>query len=287
MKVVLAETAGFCMGVGLALKKLDSLIREKAREDKPGQGHIFTLGPIIHNPQVLEEYEALGVLRIDDPEEAPPGSTVVIRAHGVPRDKEEELCQRGVKVVDATCPKVKKAQLLIAEQSGNGRMLLLYGEENHPEVRGLLSYADNGSEVFDSLKGLISVLKPGGKYFLAAQTTQDKALFKDLKDYLVRHAAPDTPILETICDATRVRQREAVAVARKVDKMVVAGGFISGNTRRLVKVVEDQGVLCVHVETADQLRPEDFSGCEIIGLTAGASTPNKIIEKVRSTLESF
>ncbi|MDY7001130.1 MAG: 4-hydroxy-3-methylbut-2-enyl diphosphate reductase [Thermodesulfobacteriota bacterium] len=287
MKVVLAKTAGFCMGVGLALKKLDSLVREKVRGDKPGQGQILTLGPIIHNPQVLEEYEALGVLRIDAPEQAPPGSTVVIRAHGIPRDKEEELRQRGVGVVDATCPKVKKAQLLIAEQAGNGRVLLLYGEENHPEVRGLLSYADNGSEVFDSLEGLASVLRPGGKYFLAAQTTQDKALFQDIKEYLSRHADPETPILETICDATRVRQREAVAIARQVDKMVVAGGFISGNTRRLVKVVEDQGVLCVHVETADQLRPEDFSGCKIIGLTAGASTPDKIIEKVYSTLESF
>ncbi len=282
MKVILAETAGVCMGVSLALKKLDSVV-----EENTDGCTICTLGPIIHNPQVLGDYEAKGVRRIAEPSEAGPGSKVVIRAHGIPVAVEEELGRRGVDVVDATCPKVKKAQLLIERQAQLGRTLLLYGEENHPEVRGLLSYASDEALVFDSLEELEGRLAPDKDYVLAAQTTQDKEVFRQIKEYVQRTSNRELPVLDTICNATRVRQAEAIKIAGAVDVMVVVGGYESGNTRRLAKVVREQGVPCVHVETADELDPAVFKGCATVGLTAGASTHDKTIERVRAALEAM
>lgn len=282
MEVILAETAGFCMGVGLALKKLNKTVGQKENGDK-----INTLGPIIHNPQVLEHYRQHGVDVIETPDEAHAGDTVVIRAHGIPRTVEECLRNKDVKIHDATCPKVKKAQLLIAKQTAAGRTLLLFGEADHPEVRGLLSYASDDAIVFESLEELKKVLKPGTAYFLAAQTTQDRKLFEHIKKYLLDTLPEAMPILETICDATQIRQQEAIEIARKVDKMVVAGGRNSGNTRRLVQVVEEQGTECFHVETADELRAEDFSDAKTVGLSAGASTPDTIIRSIYETLHSF
>ncbi len=281
MLVILADTAGFCMGVSLALKRLDKLMDQNG--DK---APIATLGPIIHNPQVLAAYAERGVTQIEEPCQAPAGGTVVIRAHGVPRPVEEDLRKRGANIIDATCPKVKKAQLLIEEQSQKGKRLLLLGEANHPEVRGLLSYASADALVFESLEELEQSFDPGRKSFLAAQTTQDRKVFERVNLWL-EERAPGSTVLETICDATRIRQQEAIAVAREADMMVVAGGFNSGNTRRLVKVIRDQGTPCIHVETADQFTPDDFKGAKTIGLTAGASTPDTIISEIYSKLRSY
>jgi len=268
------------MGVSLALEKLDELMEEG------GDGPILTLGPIIHNPQVLEYYAGLGVGCIASPQEAPPGARVVIRAHGVPRQVQAELAARGLLVVDATCPKVKKAQLLIAHAGARGRALLLYGEAEHPEVRGLVSYAPPDAVVFDDPGDLPRLLAEHPRAFLAAQTTQDRASFEAMRDRIAA-ADADVPVLETICDATRVRQEEAIRIARKVEIMVVVGGLESGNTRRLFKVVAAQGTPCVHVETSAQLRPGDFRGRSRTGLTAGASTPLTIIDAVHERLLSF
>lgn len=281
MQVIVAETAGFCMGVDLALKKLDRVINEHPDRD------VYTLGPIIHNPQVLESYERKSVKRIDDPEKANEGGVTIIRAHGIPRQIEKRLIDRGVVVRDATCPKVKKAQLLIEEQTQKGGTLLLYGEENHPEVKGLLSYGGGVGLVFDNLEDIQDRIEPGRKYFLAAQTTQDRSNFFRIRDWLLENVDPDMIVLETICDATKVRQQEAIDIAHKVDVMVVAGGYESGNTRRLVQVVRDVGAPCVHVETAAELNPEDFREARIVGLTAGASTPENIIAEIKIRLQSF
>jgi 4-hydroxy-3-methylbut-2-enyl diphosphate reductase len=279
MKVITAKTAGFCMGVGLALKKLDG-VAEKA-EGKP----ICTLGPIIHNPQVLDKYADLGVEILDEPDDAPEDSRVVIRAHGIPKIKEQELVNRGVTVFDATCPKVKRAQILISEHADDTCELLLFGEENHPEVKGLLSYAGKKAHVFNTKEELQEIVKAGGSYVLAAQTTQDRAAFMELKEFLHRDIDADMPVLETICDATKIRQQEAVEIADRVDLMVVVGGYNSGNTRRLVQVVRERGTPCIHVETADDIDPESLQGIETVGLSAGASTPDAIIREVESALE--
>jgi 4-hydroxy-3-methylbut-2-enyl diphosphate reductase len=141
--------------------------------------------------------------------------------------------------------------------------------------------------VFETLEELKAALKPGTEYFLAAQTTQDRNLFEELKEYLATALPAPIPVLETICDATRIRQQEAIRIAREVDRMIVAGGRNSGNTRRLVQVVRDQGVQCDHVETADELSADAYRGISRIGLTAGASTPDKIIGEIVDKLKSF
>jgi len=281
MQVIVADTAGFCMGVDLALKKLNRVIIENKSRS------VSTLGPIIHNPQVLEYYENLGVGSAENSSDLPSGTVAVIRAHGVPRHVESRLEERGVILRDATCPKVKKAQVLIDEETQKGRTLLLFGEENHPEVRGLLSYANDDAVVFDSIDELKDKLVPGKQYFLAAQTTQDRAQFLEIKKWLLANVDEEIPVLATICDATKVRQQEAIDIAREVDIMVVVGGYTSGNTRRLAKVVKDQGVSCIHVETPDELDPEDFRGKSVVGLTAGASTPDNLIAQIKQRLESF
>jgi len=282
MNVIRAKTAGFCMGVDLALRKLDKLML--AGSARP----IYTLGPIIHNPQVLKEYEERGVKRAATPEDIPDVCDVVIRAHGIPRAVENALKRRDIRIVDATCPKVKKAQVLIAEQAGQGRRLLLFGEDDHPEVKGLRSYANPGVIVFDTLDALeASEFEPDEPVFLAAQTTQDRKAFAEIIEYLRRRLGHDLPVLHTICDATIERQEEAVAFARRVPAMVVVGGFESGNTRRLVHVVEAQGIFCVHVETAEQLPVARLAEFASLGLTAGASTPKKVIDAIEEKLKQL
>ncbi|GAB7022113.1 4-hydroxy-3-methylbut-2-enyl diphosphate reductase [Salidesulfovibrio brasiliensis] len=280
MKVKLAKTAGFCMGVDLALTKLDDIIAEGVT------GPVFVLGPIIHNPQVLERYAKKGVLIAEKPEEVPDGSRVVIRAHGITRQVEEGLKERGIEIVDATCPKVKKAQKLIGRHTAEKQFLLLYGEDDHPEVRGLVSYAGNGGLVFDDVSLVDEFpFSPDKKYVLAAQTTQDRDQFGALAERLQAREDIDITVLNTICDATKLRQREAMELADESDFVVVVGGYSSGNTRRLAQVVRDQGKPCLHVETADELPEDDLADYSVVGVTAGASTPRDLVMQVIDRLE--
>lgn len=282
MEIIRARLAGFCMGVGLALKKLDDLL---ARDDSRPT---FMLGPIIHNPQVLEGYARRGVGLAKSVSEAPVGSRVVIRAHGIPAGEEQELLERGVEVVDATCPKVKRAQLLIGEQAEAGRRLLLFGENDHPEVRGLLSYAGPEAFVFETPAELAAhPLDPNTRYFLAAQTTQDRQGFEQIKADLAARLPEEVLTLQTICDATRLRQDEAIRLAARVDCVVVAGGKASGNTRRLAQVIEAQGIPTIHVETVDDLYGIDFAKHAMLGLTAGASTPKSTIDEIEAHLRAL
>jgi len=282
VEVVLAETAGFCMGVDLALRRLDELVA-----DAEGRA-IYILGPIIHNPQVLRKYAEQGVIMADRPEDVPDGVFVVIRAHGITRQIEAELSARDVKIKDATCPRVKKAQLLIGRNTGAGRELLLYGEADHPEVAGLVSYAEHGYFVFDSEEELAGHSLSGDKaYVLAAQTTQDRVLFEKMAVRLTSDVNLDVIVLETICDATKLRQKEANKLAAEVDFMVVVGGYNSGNTRRLAQVVSDRGTPCKHVETINDLSLEGLSQYKRIGVTAGASTPKYLIDEVLDALGSL
>lgn len=276
-----AQTAGFCMGVSLALQKLDT---EVARHD----GSIATLGPIIHNPQVLEHYEQLGVRCLQTPQEAHTHERVIIRAHGIPRKLEEDLQSVAKDVVDATCPKVKRAQLGIARKLREGCTLLLFGEKDHPEVRGLMSYAGPDAFVFCDLDELKAYpFDPAKKYCVAAQTTQDRKVFIEIVDWLTDKLGEALPVLETICDATRERQEEAIALAKEVDVMVVVGGYNSGNTRRLADVAQAQGCLTVHVETPEELDVSLLNGARVVGLTAGASTPKQIIDAMQKKLEEL
>ena len=278
MDVIRAKTAGFCMGVSLALQKLDTALDEAAAVEGP-QGRIRTLGPIIHNPQVLAHYEAKGVLCVRDAAELRPGDRVIIRAHGIPRQVEERVRAGGALVVDATCPKVKKAR--------QGATLLLFGEADHPEVRGLVSYAHGPAYVFGSPEELAGLrLDPGRAHVLASQTTQDRKTFSGLEAAL-RARFPGLTVLSTICDATRERQEEARSIASSVDVMVIVGGRQSGNTRRLADVAALSGIDTFHVESADELDAKRFTQKTRAGLTAGASTPKSLIDAAENWLASL
>ncbi len=293
MNVVRARTAGFCMGVALALEKLDSAIEQHATSK--ASGRIVTLGPIIHNPQVLDYYAQKGVVCIEGVDDVLPHDCVLIRAHGVPQDIEKALHALQVTIVDATCPKVKKAQLAIARATAQGETLLLFGESDHPEVRGLVSYASarGGAHIFESLQDLQDMaLAPRNAFVLASQTTQEKKIFDEIERYL-RKTIGDIPVLSTICRATQQRQEEIMTIARTVDAVVVVGGKESGNTRRLADVAAAAAVPTWHVETVEELTrelvdvKEKFASFTNIGLTAGASTPKRLIDAVHVFLQDM
>ncbi|WP_300881892.1 4-hydroxy-3-methylbut-2-enyl diphosphate reductase [uncultured Desulfovibrio sp.] len=288
MEVIRAKTAGFCMGVSLALQKLDTALSEAASTPAgEARGRIRTLGPIIHNPQVLARYEAKGVLCVRDAAELQSGDRVIIRAHGIPRQVEERVRACGALVVDATCPKVKKAQLAIARATRQGATLLLFGEADHPEVRGLISYAHGPAHVFGSQEELNRLrLNPARAHVLASQTTQDRNTFSSLEAAL-RARFPGLTVLSTICDATRERQEEARSIASSVDVMVIVGGRQSGNTRRLADVAALGGIDTFHVESADELDAKRFAQKTRAGLTAGASTPKSLIDAAENWLASL
>ena len=285
MNVIRASRAGFCMGVALALHKLDSMVAARKGEQ------VATLGEIIHNPQVLEDYAQKGVRRLGAASEAEADMAVLIRAHGITRSMEEELRGRCARVEDATCPRVKKAQLAIAEATAAGRELLLYGEADHPEVRGLISYAAGQSHIFSTPAELEALLEKesfaGRAVVLAAQTTQDRLIFDEMHSALSARFGDSLTVLDTICDATRQRQEEAGELAGQVQAMVVVGGKTSGNTRRLAELARMRGVPTVLVETADELDRSFFENVETVGLTAGASTPKYIIDEVEARLKAL
>lgn len=279
MKVIRANTAGFCMGVSLALQKLDQAI---ACND-PG-GRIYTLGPIIHNTLVLENYKRKGVVCADSTVRMTAGDRVLIRAHGIPRSEESRLYSLDVSVEDATCPKVKKAQLSIGRATSNGEYLLLFGDAEHPEVRGLVSYAHGEAAIFANLQELSELELDGSRaYVLASQTTQDQLAFVQIEKYL-RSKLADISVLYTICDATGKRQAEAHEIAQKVDLMIVVGGKESGNTRRLADIAIRSGVRTMHVESVMELHAGQFRQITSVGLTAGASTPKSLVDEIESWL---
>jgi len=281
MKVIRANTAGFCMGVSLALKRLDRAL-------KGSRQPIASLGPIIHNPQVLAEYANKGVRRLKEADEARRGERVIIRAHGVPKTEEALLAERGARIVDATCPRVKAAQLAIDRATRQGDCLLLFGEAEHPEVRGLLSYAHAARHVFSSLDECCALpLESTESYVLAAQTTQDIRQFSAVQACLEQRLGRCVSVLHTICDATEKRQNEALEIAVRVDCMVVVGGRESGNTRRLAELAAGTGIPALHVESEKELEAAFFKKKIFVGLTAGASTPKSLIDAVEFFLETL
>lgn len=281
MQVIRAKSAGFCMGVSLAIRKLDDAVARR------GEGQsLYTLGPIIHNPALVAAYEAKGAYCLKDAREAEAGSTVIIRAHGLPWQIEAELAGRGLTIIDATCPKVKAAQIAIRKATNAGRgTLLLFGEKDHPEVRGLLSYAGEDALVFSKLDELIALpLEAGKDYFAAAQTTQDKEIFAQAVAWLTKRLGQKIHVLRTICHATRQRQDDVIELAERVKSMVIVGGMNSGNTRRLAEIVRGKGIFTVHCERAEELPLDKLKALQPVGLSAGASTPDLQINLIENVL---
>jgi (E)-4-hydroxy-3-methyl-but-2-enyl pyrophosphate reductase len=248
------------------------------------QDPIYTHGPLIHNPQVLRMLEKKGITVLGDPSGKKPG-TVIIRAHGVPPQEFEKLAQAGFQVIDATCPRVIKVQAIIKRYAEEGYTPIIIGDQDHPEVIGLLGYSQDKGIVISDLRQL-EELPPLDRVIVVAQTTQDETLFQEAVEAL-KGRYPDLKVFNTICNATHERQQEVRQLAREVDGLVVVGGFNSGNTRRLIGIARSVGTPCDQVETEQQVDRERLSRMKTIGVTAGASTPNWMIRKVVQEVESI
>jgi len=260
-------------------------------EAHKGDESIFTLGPLIHNNQVLELLESKGINTVEDISGLENG-TIVIRAHGIPPQQRKLLKSSGLKIIDATCPRVARVQSLIRYHTNKGYTAIIVGDMNHPEVIGLVGYSNNRAHVITDATE-VSNLPATDKFFIVTQTTQDEQNYQRIVD-AIKKRFHDTLSFDTICDATRNRQKEVRTLARDVDGVVVVGGYHSGNTRRLVQVSEAAGATTFHVETEKDLDKKSLSSMEAICVTAGASTPNwmirsvvKEIEAIRSRRETF
>ncbi|MFC1824595.1 4-hydroxy-3-methylbut-2-enyl diphosphate reductase, partial [Thermodesulfobacteriota bacterium] len=270
MRVKQARTAGFCMGVRRALEKV-------LAEANKNRGPIFTYGPLIHNKQVLELLEAKGVRPINDPKGFKVG-TILIRAHGIPPQQRMILKETGLRLIDATCPRVARVQSIIRYHTKKGYRAVIVGDSDHAEVIGLVGYSNGQAHVINHLSD-VSDLPQDKKLCVVAQTTQDEQNYLKIVEAIKNHCS-DVLVFETICEATRSRQEEVRSFAGQVDGIVVVGGYHSGNTRRLVQVSEMVGLPTFHVETENDIDIEKLSSMEVVGVTAGASTPNWMIKNV-------
>lgn len=276
MKVILAKQAGFCFGV----KRATNLAFEAAGKDQK----TYTLGPIIHSPQVVGKLETLGIQALASLDGLKSG-TIIIRSHGVEQNEITKAEQKNLTIVDATCPFVKKAQEHVKSLSEAGYGVVVVGDADHPEVQGIVSYGVDNIFVVasgDEVKKLPKMQKIG----VIAQTTQS---FENLKNVVCECLlrGGEIRVYNTICDATAVRQEEAKELAGRVDCMLVIGGFNSANTRRLLEVCTEIQPCTYHIETAEEIKPDWFTGAEQVGVTAGASTPKWIIDEVMNKIEQL
>jgi len=280
LKIVIAKMSGFCMGVRRAVEMVLD-----APDKHPGP--ICTYGPLIHNPQVLDLLESKNITALKTIPDRGDG-VVLVRAHGVPPDTKKRLKHVGYHVIDATCPRVIRVQSIIRKHAKQNHAVIIIGDRDHPEVIGLLGYAGGKGHVAAGLEEL-DRFPSFEKAIIVAQTTQNTGLYNGVKSWAARHH-PHYKVFETICDSTERRQEEVRRLAESVDAVVVVGGRDSGNTQRLFEVARQTGKPAFHVENEDDLAQIDaavFNGIRTIGITAGASTPNWVIRKVYTTLESM
>ncbi len=277
LQVRISESAGFCPGVERALQ-----LTLDAAEEAPEP--VCTLGPLIHNPSVVADLKEKGVGVVSEPSQLAAG-TVILRSHGVPKDVREGLVGSGLNVVDATCPFVTSAQEKAAHLREEGYLVIILGDRDHPEVLALRSYAGEQSLVVESAADLPERL-PGARIGVVVQTTQSAERLSKL----VAALAPQVRELlvhNTICNATEQRQAAALAMASEVDVVVVVGGAASGNTRRLAELCRGRQPRTYHVETAAELAATWFEEAEVVGVTAGASTPSEQIDAVAAVLRGM
>lgn len=268
LEVILADYLGFCYGVKRAIK----IARENAAPD----GSACTLGPIIHNPQMVERLKEEGVGAIDRLDDLKRGK-VIIRSHGVGPETYERAEAMGLECVDATCPHVKKAQLSAKELAEEGRFVVIVGEKEHPEVHSIVQWAGGNVAVIETVAEA-AFLPNASRLGIISQTTFSGERFQEIVSALLDKSR-DIRVMRTICTATDQRQRAARELGSKVDVMLVIGGKNSANTTRLAQLCAK---ICrtYHIETAEELRPAWFDNIEKIGITAGASTPDWIIKEV-------
>lgn len=282
MAVVLAKSAGFCFGVERAVEAVYRVLEEEEKKEVGDRLPIYTYGAIVHNEKIVEDLESRGVVVLKDLEELRnlEKGIVVIRAHGVGRSIYEILESRGLKIVDSSCPFVRKIQKLVREHSKNGESVIVMGDPEHPEVQGILGWGEGD---VTALKGVEEVLHlPDGQgktIFVVAQTTFHIDKFKTVLETLKKKGY-HTSVINTICNATFERQSEAKELAGRSDAMIVIGGSSSSNTKKLYEICK---AICPNTQLIQTVKDLKFNSDEAIrnvGITAGASTPKEIIEEV-------
>ena len=296
MKVIRAKNAGFCWGVRRAVEMAEKAAQtavEAASAGTPEPG-IWTDGPLIHNHQEIARLATVGVRVCNDPAGLPEGAALLIRAHGIPASRYRWLERLGLRLIDATCPNVARIHKIVSEAAAAGRYVLVLGDPQHAEVVGILGCCTNpGACVVDSPEAVDALSEDAlprdgdgvPMVTFVSQTTQNEALFDTVAE-AIRRRWPAAYIINTICGATQARQRALSELADESDCIVVVGSVTSANTMRLASLARAKRPTIV-VETADELRPDDFRGRACVGVTAGASTPESVIAAVEARLRSF
>ncbi len=275
MEVLLAKTAGFCFGV----KRAVETVYEQIRTGKK----IYTYGPIIHNEEVVKDLEQRGVTVINSEEEltAVKDGVVVIRSHGVPKRICHILEENGIEYVDATCPFVKRIHSIVEKESSEGNKIVIIGNAGHPEVEGIRGWCTTPAYVVETPEEADKIpVFDGEKVNIVSQTTFNHNNFKELVE-IFRKKGYDVNVANTICNATEERQKEAKEISVKADVMIVVGGAHSSNSRKLYEICRKECEQTYFIQTLDDLHLELPKSVELVGITAGASTPNKIIEEVQ------
>ena len=280
MKVELAKSAGFCFGV----EKAVNTVYEEA---KKGNDIVYTLGPIIHNEEVVKDMKKRGVeaVKIEDLVSLPKG-TVIIRSHGVSREIFNFVKRSGHRVVDATCPFVKKIHAIVSVQSGKGKTVVIIGNPEHPEVMGIRGWGDENTYAVENIEQFINLgLKKDKEIIIVAQTTFNHKKFQEIIDK-ISILGYDVRCFNTICNATQERQAEAKKIASNVDAMIVIGDKKSSNTGKLVEICQEECENTVFIQTLEDLDHGALLSVDSVGITAGASTPKHIIEEVQNIVRS-
>jgi 4-hydroxy-3-methylbut-2-enyl diphosphate reductase len=278
MQVLLAEEYGFCFGVERAVELVEEALGAGAQ--------VRTLGPLIHNTQEIKRLEAEGVATINAPAEVAPGITAVIRAHGVTPEVQRDLEARAEQVIDATCPFVTKVQKLAERAAAEGRDVVVVGNPDHPEMIGVKGYAPNHAHVVRDASEVAALPRLHAP-LVVSQTTIKLSTFLEAADAVRLQADSEPQIINTICSATRDRQDAARALAGHVDAFYIIGGKHSSNSIKLLSVCQEQCARSFLIETPDEINAADLRGVERVGVTAGASTPNWLIEQTLARLREI
>ena len=280
MKVIKAKTAGFCFGV----KRAVDTVYEQV--EKCGGRQIYTYGPIIHNEEVVKDMERKGVtvLRSEEELDALEDGIVIIRSHGVEKRIYDKLNAKGIGIVDATCPFVKKIHDIVSEQSAQGKYIVIIGNPEHPEVRGIRGWAGERACVIQNSDDAENFSPDKNeKICIVSQTTFNYNKFKDLVE-IISEKSYYVSVLNTICNATKERQSEAESIAETVDAMIVIGDKHSSNTQKLFEICRKACNNTYYIQTLGDLDLNQLGSVETVGITAGASTPNNIIEEVQNNV---
>jgi 4-hydroxy-3-methylbut-2-enyl diphosphate reductase len=280
MKVKLADSRGFCFGVEDAIELAEAAVEEH------GAGKVVSLGPVIHNKQVVDKLEEAGLNQSGDLETVDPAKTLLIRSHGEPPETLERAAERGLEIVDATCVLVKRAQNVVKQLDAEGYHVVMIGNPDHPEVRGVIGYAPNVT-VVDSDSDLEKALPYRERLGIVAQTTHSPDHVAGMIAKILKRPYREVKIVNTLCLEVTRRQEAAVQLAAEVDVIFVLGGLHSANTRGLARLCREHGCETYHIETWEQFNPSMVKGKQVAGVTAGASTPESVITEFARHLEAL